>query len=86
MEPRATTTSENIRFTRQLLAENGLDPQRIVIAVKPFMQLRVHATLAVEWPEMPATLASPAMTLDEYFTAELTPEKIVNIMLGDLQR
>jgi hypothetical protein len=50
------------------------------------MQRRVRATLAVEWPEMPATIVSPQMTLDEYFTAELTPEKIVNIMMGDLQR
>ncbi|HUS06777.1 MAG TPA: hypothetical protein VMZ52_10795, partial [Bryobacteraceae bacterium] len=28
----------------------------------------------------------PVMTLDEYFTDELTPDKITNIMLGDLQR
>jgi hypothetical protein len=35
---------------------------------------------------MPATVASPRMSLDEYFTDELTPEKIINIMLGDLQR
>ena len=86
LEPRATNTCENIRFTRQLLASRGLNPARIVIAVKPFMQRRVHATLAVEWSGIPATLASPAMTLDEYFTAELTADKIVNIMLGDLQR
>jgi hypothetical protein len=26
------------------------------------------------------------MTLDEYFTGELTPDKITNIMMGDLQR
>jgi hypothetical protein len=35
---------------------------------------------------MSATLASPKMTLDEYFTGELPAEKIINIMLGDLQR
>ena len=50
------------------------------------MQRRTWATMAVEWPEMPATLASPDMTLDQYFTDELTPVKIINIMLGDLQR
>ncbi len=83
LETRAANTAENIRFTRELL--NGR-ARSIVLAVKPFMQRRVWATMAVEWPEMPATLASPRMTLDEYFTAELTPEKIVNIMMGDLQR
>jgi uncharacterized SAM-binding protein YcdF (DUF218 family) len=86
LETRATNTAENLRFARTLLREREIRPRNIVLAVKPFMQRRVWATLAVEWPEMPATLASPTMTLDEYFTSELTPDKIVNIMMGDLQR
>jgi uncharacterized SAM-binding protein YcdF (DUF218 family) len=86
LETDATNTAENVRFTRRLLEQRGIQPDNIVVAVKPFMQRRTWATLAVEWPEMPATLASPKMTLDEYFTDELTPEKIINIMLGDLQR
>jgi uncharacterized SAM-binding protein YcdF (DUF218 family) len=86
LETRACNTAENIRFTRELLDERRIRPRNIVLAVKPFMQRRVWATMAVEWPEMPATLASPEMTLDEYFTDELAPEKIVNIMMGDLQR
>ncbi len=86
LEPRAMNTAENLRFSRELLAERGLHPRNIVLAVKPFMQRRTWATMAVEWPEMPATLASPEMTLEEYFTPELAPEKIVNILMGDLQR
>ncbi len=86
LETHATNTAENIRFARDMLAGRGIYPRNIVLAVKPFMQRRVWATLAVEWPEMPATLASPSLTLDEYFTAELSPEIILNIMMGDLQR
>jgi uncharacterized SAM-binding protein YcdF (DUF218 family) len=86
VETRASNTAENIRFTRELLDKRQMRPRNIVLAVKPFMQRRVWATMAVEWPEMPATLASPEMTLDQYFTSELAPEKIVNIMMGDLQR
>lgn len=86
LEMRATNTAENIRFARELIERHELRPRNIVVCVKPFMQRRTWATLAVEWPEMPATLASPEMTLDEYFTDELTPEKITNIMMGDLQR
>jgi DUF218 domain len=86
LETRATNTAENIRFARALLEARRVRPRNIVLAMKPFMQRRVWATMAVEWPEMPATLASPLMTLDEYFTEELAPEKIVNIMMGDLQR
>ena len=86
LEPTATNTAENIRFSRRLIEDRGLAPRNIVLAVKPFMQRRTFATLAVEWPEMPASVASPAMTLDEYFTADLTAEKILHIMMGDLQR
>ena len=86
LETHATNTAENIRFARDLLRRHEIRPRNIVLAVKPFMRRRVWATLPVEWPEMPATLASPRMTLDEYFTPELGPEKIINIMMGDLQR
>jgi uncharacterized SAM-binding protein YcdF (DUF218 family) len=86
IEPKATNTAENIGFSRNLLMASGKEPSRIVLAVKPFMQRRTWATLAVQWPGIPATITSPAMTLDEYFTAELTPEKIIHIMMGDLQR
>ena len=86
LETRATNTAENVRFARDLLSEQDMRPRNVLIAVKPFMQRRVWATLAVEWPEMPATLASPCMTLDEYFTPELHADKIINIMMGDLQR
>jgi uncharacterized SAM-binding protein YcdF (DUF218 family) len=86
LEKRATNTAENIRFSRELIEQSAMRPANVVLAVKPFMQRRTWATMAVEWPEMPATVASPAMTLDEYFTGELNPEKIIHIMMGDLQR
>jgi uncharacterized SAM-binding protein YcdF (DUF218 family) len=86
LEPRATNTAENVRFVRNLLCRNGDHPPSVVLATKPFMQRRVWATMAVEWPEVPATLASERMTLDEYFTEDLPPERVIPIMLGDLQR
>lgn len=86
LEKRAMNTAENIRYTRELVEQLPDRPSNVVLAVKPFMQRRTWATMAVEWPEMPATVASPSMTLDEYFTAELTPAKIIHIMMGDLQR
>jgi len=86
LETQASNTAENFSFTKALLRQAGVEASNVVIAVKPFMQRRAWATLAVEWPEMPATLASPELTLDEYFTPELTPDRIVNIIVGDLQR
>ncbi len=86
LEKFAKNTAENLRFSRALLEQLPEPPASVVLVVKPFMQRRTWATMAVEWPEMRATVASPAMTLDEYFTADLTAEKIIHIMMGDLQR
>lgn len=86
LETRATNTSENLRFSRELLGRKGFEPNRILIVVKPFMQRRAWATLVVEWPQVQATLASPNLTLEQYFTNELTPERIIHILVGDLQR
>jgi uncharacterized SAM-binding protein YcdF (DUF218 family) len=86
LEKRALNTAENIRFSRELLEKQLGRPGNVILAVKPFMQRRTWATIAVEWPEMPATVASPAMTLEEYFTSELSAEKIIHIMMGELQR
>jgi uncharacterized SAM-binding protein YcdF (DUF218 family) len=84
LEPTATNTAENLRFSRAILER--MQPKNVVLAVKPFMQRRTWATMAVVWPEMPATVASETMTLDGYFTDELPPAKVINIMMGDLQR
>ena len=67
-------------------ASTAYPKARITIEFKPCMQRRIWATLAVLWSEVSATLASPRMSLDEYFTPELDAAKIVNIMMGNLQR
>ena len=86
LESRARNTAENIRFTHELLLQQGVQVRNLLLATKPFMQRRIAATMAVEWPEMPATVVSQKMTLDEYFTPNLPPEKVIPIMMGDLQR
>ena len=86
LERHATNTAENIRLARRLLESNGTMPRNVVLAVKPFMQRRTWASMVVEWPEMPATVASEQMELDAYFTEQLSPDRVTNIMMGDLQR
>jgi uncharacterized SAM-binding protein YcdF (DUF218 family) len=85
-ETRSRNTAENIRFTRELVEGHGLRPRNILLAVKPFIERRAWAAMAVEWPEMPATVTSPTLSLEDYFTPELPPGKVIDIMLGDLQR
>jgi hypothetical protein len=86
LEKRATNTAENLVFTRELLEAAGIQPRSVVFAVKPFMQRRVWAALPLRWPGLAATLSSPLLSSDDYFTAELPAEKVINILLGDVQR
>lgn len=86
LETKATNTGENIAFCRRTLGAAGLHPKSILIVVKPFMQRRALATHAVEWPEIPAAAASWETTFEGYCTPELPPEKVANIIMGDLQR
>jgi len=67
-------------------ADSIIEDNALLRVVKPFMERRIIATHAVDWPEIPATVASPEMALEDYFTEELTPERVINIMVGDLQR
>jgi uncharacterized SAM-binding protein YcdF (DUF218 family) len=86
LESRASNTSENIRFGREVLLERGIQPRNVLVIVKPFMQRRAAATFAVEWPEVPFSVSSWATSFAAYCAGDLTPEKITNIMMGDLQR
>ncbi len=89
-EARSTNTGENVRFTRQLLADRGLDPQSFIVVQKPYMERRSFATFRKVWPEKAVIVTSPRITLDDYLTryshGSLTAEDVINIMVGDLQR
>ena len=86
LETEAQNTAENVAFSKRVLAERGIAPRNVLVSVKPFMQRRALATFVVEWPEVPVSLSSWMCTFDEYLTPELDAEKIINIMMGDLQR
>jgi uncharacterized SAM-binding protein YcdF (DUF218 family) len=90
IENRSTNTGENILFTRQLLFERQLDPQKFILVQKPYMERRSYATFKKLWPEKDVIVTSPRMTMDEYLSAgshdALSSDDIISIMVGDLQR
>ena len=90
VESCSTNTGENVSFTRQLLAERGLDPRRFILVQKPYMERRTFATFKKVWPEPAIAVTSPQVTMDDYLRAysnvSLSPADVVNIMVGDLQR
>jgi len=90
IENRSTNTGENVLFTKQLLAERRLDVGRFIVVQKPYMERRSYATFRKVWPEKDLLVTSPQVTFDEYLNRysndTLTPDDVVSIMVGDLQR
>ena len=90
IENRSTNTGENVLFTKQLLAERNIDPQKFILVQKPYMERRSFATFRKIWPEKNVLVTSPQVSFDEYLDAysakELSADDIVSIMVGDLQR
>src|SRR5262249_3708010 len=66
IENRSTNTSENIRFSRELLKTHHIEPHKIIAVQKPYMERRTLATFGIVWPEIELVVTSPQLTFDEY--------------------
>jgi uncharacterized SAM-binding protein YcdF (DUF218 family) len=90
IEDKSTNTGDNIRFTRRLLEERGLNLQRFIVVQKPYMERRSYATFRKLWPEKDVLVTSPQTSFEEYLrsysNSSLSAEDVVGIMVGDLQR
>jgi uncharacterized SAM-binding protein YcdF (DUF218 family) len=90
IENQSTNTGENVLFTRRLLSDRGLDPASFIVVQKPYMERRSYATFRKVWPEKPVIVTSPQISFDRYLEqyshTTLSPDDVVSIMVGDLQR
>jgi hypothetical protein len=50
------------------------------------MERRALATFEKAWPGKQFVVTSPQISFEDYPTDGITPEQVINIMLGDLQR
>lgn len=86
IENRSTNTGENVLFTRQLLKQKNIDPQSFILVQKPYMERRAAATFQKQWPDKNFCVTSPQISFENYPTKELPMERVIEIMVGDLQR
>lgn len=90
LEQEAKNTGENFSLSKKVLDEKGILFQSLLAVTKPYMERRAFATGSVQIPEKEIIVTSPPGSLEEYFTyykdTEHSPENILNIMVGDLQR
>jgi uncharacterized SAM-binding protein YcdF (DUF218 family) len=86
IENKSTNTGENILFTQKLLAEKELNPQSFIVVQKPYMERRSYATFKKHWPDKNLSVTSPQISFETYPTDEIPLERVIHIMVGDLQR
>ncbi|MBP6945545.1 YdcF family protein [Patescibacteria group bacterium] len=86
IENRSTNTGENIRLTRELLKEKGLEIESLILIQKPYMERRTYATYKKEWPELDGIVTSPQISFEDYPTKDISKELMINLLVGDLQR
>ena len=86
VENQSTNTGENILFTQKMLTERGLDPKSFIVVQKPYMERRSYATFKKHWPHKKLLVTSPQISFDEYPIPDIPLERVINIMVGDLQR
>jgi uncharacterized SAM-binding protein YcdF (DUF218 family) len=86
VEPRARNTGENIRFSRELLEEAGLEVSSVLLISKPYEERRAYATARKLWPGVEVVSASSPMTLDEYVDSIGDARLVIDMLVGALQR
>ena len=88
VESKSSNTGENVRFTRALLEERGLDVESFALVQKPYMERRTYATFLKQWgePTPRFSVTSPQVEFQEY-PDEANPRGwVIHIMVGDLVR
>ncbi|MEU3417849.1 YdcF family protein [Streptomyces murinus] len=86
VEPRARNTGENIRFSRELLEEAGVDVSSVLLISKPYEERRAYATARKLWPAVEIISASSPMTLEQYVDSIGDARLVIDMLVGALQR
>ncbi|MGY6026890.1 YdcF family protein [Streptomyces spinosirectus] len=86
VEPRAANTGQNVTFSRELLAEAGVQVESLLLIFKPYMERRSYATCRRLWPEAEVVCACEPLGLDDYIKSIGDEKLVVDMLVGDLQR
>ncbi|MGW2565587.1 YdcF family protein [Streptomyces sp. NPDC001537] len=86
VEPNARNTGENIRFSKAVLEDAGVDISSVLLISKPYEERRAYATARKLWPEVEIVSASTPMTLEEYVDSIQDARLVIDMLVGALQR
>ena len=82
VEARAANFGENVRFSKDLIA----DAQTVTFVSKPNSLLRVKLTAAAQWPQVTALVSCPEISFPDEVSNVIGIWGLLNEMAGDLQR
>lgn len=86
IDPSATNTEQNIKFSRALLEERGVTASSVLLMSRPYQQRRAYATCRKLWPEVDVICYSLPLSLDDYVASIGEVKKVVDMLVGDTQR
>lgn len=87
IEDQSQNSGENVQFTRELLREKGVVLKRGICVQKPYLALRVHATLKKQWPDCEFVLSSPPIPYDHYVRADIIDTtRLMNALVRQVDR
>ena len=85
VEPTATNTSENLEYSRKVLAEHQIDPSSLLLVSHPYQQRRAFATCRVVWPDVEVLCVSRPLALDDYLQTIGDADRVVDMLVGETQ-
>ncbi|MEK7185506.1 MAG: YdcF family protein [Patescibacteria group bacterium] len=86
VENESQNTGQNYEFAIKKLKELGIDPKRMILVQKPYMERRAYATGKVWLPNIELIVTSPKIPFNEYPNEANSGEAVINTLVGDLQR
>ncbi|WP_405656767.1 YdcF family protein [Streptomyces sp. NBC_01386] len=86
VEPRATSTGENIEFTKEVLTGAGIEASSVLLVSKPYEERRSFAMMRKLWPTVDIVSASTSMELQEYADSIGDAPMVIDMIVGALQR
>lgn len=86
IENRATNSGENFTFSKKLLESQKIPVSSGTIVCKNYLSRRALATAQLQWPEVEWFIEPPRLSFEEYSQNETDKERMIHLMVGDLQR
>lgn len=86
IEDKSTNTGDNFIYSKEILNDFDVKFKTGIIVSKTYLSRRSYYTALKQWPEIKWYVMSPKIDFYEYPSSEVPLERMINLMVGDIQR